>query len=233
MHSFGACRRNSGASMPQKRTWAKHLFLFFRYLAPGFQVKGFSSACRKKCEERVATRFDWANRASEAFALLICGSTKVVQLALFMWRNGTNRRDMPQPCNGCCGWAFRWVVARARSGRDAVPVAALAVLAAVLVALVALVRLPAAVNQVIAIDSRAACAFIEWGSDRKLSEVYEYQAQAALDFIAQGLKISVFPCACRFVCRRFSGHAETTRPALSWLAVARWGDRGCTGQSAR
>ena len=75
------------------------------------------------------------------------------------------------------------MLARARSGGDAVPVAALVVLAAVLVALA---RLPAAVNQAIAIDSRAACAFIEWGSDRKLSEVYEYQAQAALDFIAQG-----------------------------------------------
>ena len=66
------------------------------------------------------------------------------------------------------------MVARARSGGDVVPVAALAVLAAVLVALA---RLPAAVNQAvaIAIDSRAACACIEWGSDRKLSEVYEYQ----------------------------------------------------------
>ena len=179
MHSFGACRRNSGASLPQNRTWRKHLFLLFRYLALWLKVKDFSSACRKKCEERVATALTWRIAAVKPSLLRICGSTKVVHLLLFMRRTGTIRRGMPQPCSRRCGWAMFVGGGSARSGGDVVPVAALAAV------LVALARLPAAVNQTIAIDSRAACAFIEWGSDGKLCEVYEYHAQAALDFIAQ------------------------------------------------
>ena len=189
MHSFGACRRNSGASLPQNRTWRKHLFLLFRYLALWLDVKDFSSACRKKCEERVATALTWRIAEVKPSLLRICGSTKVVHSLLFMRRTGTIRRGLQQPCSshaaGAAAGLCLWVVASARSGGDAVPVAALVALAAVLVALA---RLPAAVNQAvaIAIDSRAACAFIQWGLDRKLSEVYEYQAQAALNLIAQG-----------------------------------------------
>ena len=180
MHSFGACRRNSGASLPQNRTWRKHLFLLFRYLALWLDVKDFSSACRKKCEERVATALTWRIAAVKPSLLRICGSTKVVHLLLFMRRTGTIRRGLPQPCSRRCGWAMFVGGGSARSGGDVVPVAALAAV------LVALARLPAAVNQVIAIDSRASWAFIQWGLDRKLSEVYEYQAQAALNLIAQG-----------------------------------------------
>ena len=183
MHSFGACRRNSGASLPQNRTWRKHLFLLFRYLALWLKVKDFSSACRKKCEERVATALTWRIAEVKPSLLRICGSTKVVHSLLFMRRTGTIRRGMPQPCSRRCGWAMFVGACPCVFRGDAVPVTAWVALAAVLVALA---RLSAAVNQTIAIDSRAACAFIQWGSDRKLSEVYEYPAQAALDFIAQG-----------------------------------------------
>ena len=164
MHSFGACRRNSGASLPQNRTWRKHLFLLFRYLALWLKVKDFSSACRKKCEERVATALTWRIAEVKPSLLRICGSTKVVHSLFFMRRTGTIRRGLQQPCSshaaGAAAGLCLWVVASARSGGDAVPVAALVALAAVLVALA---RLPAAVNQAvaIAIDSRAACAFIE------------------------------------------------------------------------
>ena len=106
MHSFGACRRNSGASLPQNRTWRKHLFLLFRYLALWLDVKDFSSACRKKCEERVATALTWRIAAVKPSLLRICGSTKVVHLLLFMRRTGTIRRGLPQPCSRRCGWAM-------------------------------------------------------------------------------------------------------------------------------
>ena len=115
--------------------------------------------------------------------LRICGSTKVVHLLFSCGAPERFGAACRSHAAGAAAGLCLWVLASARSGDDAVPVAALVVLAAVLVALA---RLRATVNQAIAIDSRAACACIEWGSDRKLSEVYEYQAQAALDFIAQG-----------------------------------------------
>ena len=151
MHSFGACRRNSGASLPQNRTWRKHLFLLFRYLALWLDVKDFSSACRKKCEERVATALTWRIAAVKPSLLRICGSTKVVHLLFFMQRTGTIRRGMPQPCSHAamqpcshaamqpcsrrCGWAMFVGACPCAFRGDAVPAAAWVALAAVLVAL--------------------------------------------------------------------------------------------------